>query len=229
MRIRSRSIPTQSLHILSKTEGFGPQFKILGVVFDSALTMASAVAELVTEASWKLKMLIKTRRYYNDAELVMLYKTQMLSFLEYRTPALYHATRDVLERLDNVQSRFLRDAGIDDTAALLEFNLAPLETRRDIAMLGVIHRTVLGKGPAHFKDHFRIYRGRQLQDPRATSRSQLVTRSALGRIAVYNLLPDGITSANSVIIFQTRLQLEVKLRAEAGAPGWEKPIRQESP
>jgi hypothetical protein len=211
----------ESLHVLSKTEGYGPEFKILGVLFDSGLTMASAVAELVTEASWKLKMLIKTRRYYNDAELVMLYKSQLLSFLEYRTPALYHATRNVLERLDNVQSRFLRDAGIDDTVALLEFNLAPLATRRDIAMLGVIHRAVLGKGPPHFKQYFRINHDMQLHDPRTTNRSQLVTRSALGLIAVYNLLPAGITSARSVTIFQTRLQLELKLRAEAGLPTWQ--------
>ena len=42
----------ESVHILSKTESFGPEFKILGVVFDSGLTMASAVNEVVTAAGW---------------------------------------------------------------------------------------------------------------------------------------------------------------------------------
>ena len=38
--------------------------------------------------------------------------------------------------------------------ALLYFGLAPLDARRDIAVLGVIHRTVLGLGPKHFQKFF---------------------------------------------------------------------------
>jgi hypothetical protein len=212
----------ESLHIISKTEGFGPEFKILGVIFDSALTMASDVAEVVTEAGWKLRMLIKTRRYYSDAELVTLYKTHLLSYLEYRTPAVYHATREVLERLDRVQTIFLQDAGIDDVTALMQFNLAPLAARRDMAMLALIHRTVLGKGPKHFREHFQVLSGRRLRDPRSTSGGQLIARSALGLVAVYYMLLGGITSASSVATFQSRLQLELKLRAEAGLPEWHK-------
>ena len=44
---------------------------------------------------------------------------------------------------------------MDEMAALLNFNLAPLATRRDIGMLGVIHRTALGKGPSQLKQHFK--------------------------------------------------------------------------
>ena len=36
----------------------------------------------------------------------------------------------------------------------MHFNLAPLDIRRDIAQLGLIHRTVLNKGPPHFKEFF---------------------------------------------------------------------------
>jgi hypothetical protein len=212
----------ESLHILSKTEGFGPEFKILGVAFDSALTMEAAVAEVVSESSWKLKTLIKTRRFYTDAELVMLYKAHLLSYLEYRTTAVYHATRDLLLRLDRVQTKFLQDAGIDDVTALMEFNLAPLAARRDMAMLGVIHRTVLGRGPAHFRERFRVDTGRRLHGPRTTSRGQLIARSAPGLVAVYNLLPGGITSACNVKDFQARLQMEMKLQAEAEMPDWHK-------
>ena len=45
---------------------------------------------------------------------------------------------------------FLRDVSVDDVTALINFHLAPLSTRRDIAMLGLIHRTVLSKGPKQF-------------------------------------------------------------------------------
>ena len=122
-------------------------------------------------AGWKSKMLIRTRRYYTDAELVVLYKAHRLSYIEYRTLAIYHATRDILERLDRVQSRFLTDAGIDELEALIHFNLAPLMAGRDIAMLGLIHRTAIDRGQntssiiSHWVHPVRLWiRGRQCEE-----------------------------------------------------------------
>ena len=142
------------MHILSASEPCGKDFKMLGVVFDVTLTMRSAVDGLVMEAGWKLKMVIRTRRFYTDAELVVLYKAHLLSFLEYRTPAIYHAKREILWKLDRVQSRFLEDAGLNEADALMKFSLAPLSGRRDMAMLGLIHRTVLGRGPRTLETTF---------------------------------------------------------------------------
>jgi hypothetical protein len=96
----------ESHHILSMSDPVGANFRLLGVAFDGGLTMVDAVGELVADASWKLRTLQRTRRYYTDAELILLYKSQLLSFIEYRTSAIYHATRDVLERVDDIQTRF---------------------------------------------------------------------------------------------------------------------------
>ena len=68
-------------------------------------------------------------------DLVLQYKQQVLSYIEYRTPALYHATTSVLNQLDRTQDSFLRELGIDRLAALMDFNLVPLSMRRDIALL----------------------------------------------------------------------------------------------
>ena len=98
-------------------------------------------------ALWKgLRVVGRSRGLYTDSDLVVLYKSHLLSYLEYRTPAIYHATRAVLCRLDAVQTRFLKDIGVDEVTALLGFHLAPLSARRDMALLGLIHRVVLGKG-----------------------------------------------------------------------------------
>ena len=110
--------------------------------------MAESISELVSAAGWKLRTLLRTRRFYTDADLVVLYKAHLLSYLEYRTPAIYHATRAILSRLDAVQTRFLKDVGVDEVTALIKFHLAPLTTRRDIAMLGLIHRTAMGRTSA---------------------------------------------------------------------------------
>ena len=112
----------ESMHILPTTEPHGNDFKLLSVDFDCALDMTNAVHGLVTDAGWKLRTLLRTRRYYSDAELVIFYKSHLPSFLEYRTPAIYHARRDLLNKLENVHTRFLRDANIDDVTSLMDFN-----------------------------------------------------------------------------------------------------------
>jgi hypothetical protein len=211
----------ESFHILSISEPLGEEFKLLGVNFDTALSMEGAVQQVTQAASWKLKMLIKTSKYYNTGELVMLYKAHLLSFLEYRTPAIYHATREVLQKLDRVQEKFLEDAGIDAKDALFHFNLAPLDTRRDMAMLGVIHRSSLGKGPQHFSEFFKRAQGDLLEDPRDTlGRRGLVQRSAFGLVAVYNLLPKQTRAETTVKAFQRSLQSIVKDAAGDGIMEW---------
>ena len=174
-------------------------------------------------------MLLRAHGYYTDAYMVGLYKAPLLSYLEYRTPAIYHWKQDVLDKLDHVQTRFLRDIGIDERTALLTFNLAPLSARRDMAMLGVIQGAVLEKGPKHFAEHFLVETGRKLHDPRLDYPSRLISRSALGLAAPYNLLPAGITAAKSVSSFQSRLQAEMKMRAEARIPVWPKTFSPRTP
>jgi uncharacterized protein YjiS (DUF1127 family) len=210
----------ESFHIVSKSEPFGKDFKLLGITFDTSLTMAAAVEEVIAAAGWKLKMLIRTRRFYTDAELITFYKSQLLSFIEYRTPAIYHAKRDSLAALDRLQNRFLKDAGVDEDAALTHFNLAPLSSRRDMAMLGMIHRTMLGKGPAQFLQLFKKAADRKFEDPRSRLGGELVKRSAFGLVAIYNLLPHSCRQANTVKDFQQSIQQLIKERAEEGCQDW---------
>ena len=128
----------------------------------------------------------------------------------------------VISRLDAVQSRFLRDVGVDDVTALVKFHLAPLSTRRDIAMLGLIHRTIRAKGPSQFKDFFWCdpQHHAKLVDPRVTSRSPLIKRSAMGLVAIYNLLPHNVVCARSVSAFQKGLQELIVSFAVTGHPHW---------
>ena len=109
--------------------------------------MADGVAEVVHKASSRLCCLLRCRRFYSVADLVLQYKAQVLSYIEYRTPAIYHAADTHLDKLDAVQCRFLKEVGVSPLEALVDFHLAPLCARRDIAMLGVIHRAACGGGP----------------------------------------------------------------------------------
>ena len=153
----------------------------------------------------------------------------VLSFLEYRTPGIYHACDTSLLALDNVQRHLLEAAGLTAIDALFVCNLAPLGTRRDMALLGLIHRTVLGCGPEHFKEFFfqsgadgkhrfqlKEYRDGHSSDYRfPNSRpAEYIWKSALGLTSVYNRLPCSIVEGCSTVSsFQSALQHLLRERA----------------
>ena len=60
-------------------------------------------------------------------------------FTEGSTGASYHASDTVLAPLDAEQARLLRELGLTPNAAFLQYILAPLSLRRDIAMIGALH------------------------------------------------------------------------------------------
>ena len=203
----------ESQHILCLRDPVGESFRLLGLIFDGTLEMDEAINELVTEVGWKLRTLLRTQRYYTDAELILLYKAQLLSFIEYRTPAIYHATRHLLSKVDAIQTRFLRNAGVDEVTALMHFNLAPLSMRRDIAMLGVVHRAAIGEGPPQLKRLIkRAPGGFQLLDPYSgRTTPPVVKRSVWGLLPVYNKLGSNAQSIATVKDFQAYLQERAKV------------------
>ena len=90
---------------------------------------------------------MRARKYFSLIDLILQYKSQILSYLEYRTAAISHAADTHLCVVDSVQKRFLDNVNLVPQTALLNFNLAPLSCRRDIANLGVIYRAVIRRGP----------------------------------------------------------------------------------
>ena len=178
--------------------------------------MHTAVRSCVISASWKLKALLRARRFYPLHDLFNLFKIHILSYVEYRTPALLHAASSVLYPLDRILDHFLEELNVSHKDALLTFNLAPLQARRDIAALGVIHRAVLRQGPAHFWSMFVLdqdpprtslrlgsqrSRERQVLDVYSQLHRDYLNRSIFGYIWVYNLLPKWITHTSNVKAF----------------------------
>ena len=105
-----------------------------------------------------------------------------------------------------------------------------------MAMLGVIHRTVLKKGPSQFQQWFyaasrqvpvhntrrqgRLHT-KQLHDWLAQRDTETLRRSALGLVRVYNELPQEAVDATSVKDFQSCLQDQLKELASKELDNWE--------
>ena len=224
----------EHLHVLDRHTPEGEGFELLGVDFDEKLTMQKEVDELANRCHWKLRTLLRSKRFFTTPQLVQQYKSHVLPFLEHSTPALYHATDTLLQTLDRVQKTFLRRVGLTEEEALKNYNLAPLSTRRDVAMLGVVHRSVLGKGPPSFQKWFfsakrdcayltrscKKKHSRQLHDYLDGTHTALLRRSALGLPRVYNQLPESVVSCKTVKTFQRALQNLVKEAAAKEEENW---------
>ena len=104
----------------------------------------------------------------------------MLSFIEYATPAVHHARSFFLDQINRVQQTFLDEVGLSAVQALMNFNLAPLAARRDVAMLGLLFLIASGRSPPQFGEMIHkagatpfplnlrrpdAQHGRQLHDP----------------------------------------------------------------
>ena len=135
----------------------------------------------------------------------MHYKSHILSYLEYRTPAISHAATVHLNAVDSVQKRFLRNIGLNSFEALHQLNLAPLSTRRDIANLGLIFRAVSGRGPLQLRSLFKLCTSFTRSSPRRPShRYQVIDnaprigrdyldRNTFGYVDVFNLLLESVS------------------------------------
>ena len=85
-------------------------------------------------------MILRVRRFYGKEVLLRFYKSFVLSYLEFGTRAVYYVTDYALSLLDRVQERILTELQISETDGICQYSLAPLRCRRDIAMLGLLHR-----------------------------------------------------------------------------------------
>ena len=119
--------------------------------------------------------------------------------------------------------------------ALLHFNLAPLCVRRDVAMLSVLHRIVLGIAPSALSEliplststlfHYgfksdQVLHNKQLQDCTGQKSPVMLKRSLFGLVHVYNRLDQDVVNSKTVKLFQSKLYRIIKLACETN-PKWE--------
>ena len=218
----------ESAHILHRSRYSEANFKIIGCVFDPQLRMLDAAKHIAREAGWRLKTLLRTRKFFTTLEIGHLYKAQILYYMESSTAALYHAAPTNLAWIDRVQHRFLREIGLSELEALKDFRLAPLKCRRDMAMLGVLHNINLGGAPSQLqalaqelpgRRRLRFWRplhSKQLATPVDGASSEVLKRSLFGLVHCYNKLPQKLVDATTVKALQRDLQLGLLHCAELG-------------
>ena len=166
--------------------------------------------------------MFRLRGFLIAPQFFRLYKAHILSSCEWCTPAIFHATSTDLQVLNRCQDRFLGFFDVTPEAALVCYKLAPLSFRRSVAMLGFIHKSVLGFAPPMCcsmfvrepeSHHSHVTRSSQrrhslhVRDPIDGSHTELLKRSVYGLVRTYNSLPQVVIDIRDVSTFQRALQI----------------------
>ena len=171
--------------------------------------------------------------YFLDLKFVPLHPGPNNPKKSIRTPPLLSTM--LLGMVDRVQDTVLEETGLSAEVALLEFCLAPLPTRRDIAMMGLLYRTCKGSAPPQFNSLIRRSTGarfprnlrhpeaqhnQQLHDPFDGSVGPMMAISAMSLMYTFNVLLAFVVEAVGVSAFQRHLQNGVKRAHQFGYVEW---------
>ena len=143
--------------------------------------------------------------------------------MEFATPRYYHVAPSVIASLDRVQRRLLRELGLGGVTASDLFNLAPLQSRRGMDMLGLLHRISMHAAlqlqilfpfappvnPLRIPTRVGIQRhGRQFVVP--FYHTDVLGRGIFGLAKIYNLLRGRVVKLKTVKKFQSALQTALR-------------------
>jgi len=217
--------------ILHRADCFGENFKLLGTILDPKLLMEDEIRRIRKKAGPKIKAILGTRGYYSTGAMIQQFKSHVLCLLEASAGAIFHASQSHLDSLDRMQSHFVEALGLTENEAFLSFNLAPLKLRRDIAVLGLLHRVQLGEVHPDFQNlfprenrpqvatrHAARRHGKQFQE--ISGSSHYFNHSVFGATKVYNVMPTYAVNVGDVGSFQSMLTKDARFQCKIGATNW---------
>ena len=224
----------EHLVILHPTLGEGDPFRLLGCQIDTKLLMTHAIDKILAQARPKIQAILRTRAHYSTQDLVGQFKTHIWGILEIHNGAIFHASDYLLAKIDAVQRHFLNEIDITEKDAYMQHNFAPPQLRRNIGMLGLLHKRVLGEAHPIFQELFPFHddvfgslrpgeHDKQLYGHlfEVNFQLQLHLRSIFAMVYVYNRLPQYVVNKTSVTEFQKELSIIARHRCQNDIDGWE--------
>ncbi len=223
--------------VLDARLGHGRVFRLLGPMVDNKLRMHACVEKFFKKAKPKARRLLRARRFFSVSQLVTQFKSHIWGVVESVTAAVYHVAPSVVSKLDRIQESFVEKLALSERDAFLRFGLHPLKLRRDIAMLGVLHKCAHGTAHADLCELFprapgEVRDGIQTRLSRRCNSMQLMLRhhgeqrqefhrSLFGLVKIWNILPESVVTESSVSKFQSAAMKIVRRAVEDDAEKWQ--------
>ena len=224
----------EHLAIIHTAEYSGEPFRLLGLMVDLDLRMHTAIEQLLVKIRPKSIAILRTRGYYAIPDLINQYKTHIWGLVEAHCGGYFHAATSLLDKIGQVQNSFLSKLQISEQEAFINFNFAPTILRRNIGVLGLLHKRVLGLCHPSFEkllpwydQRFNVPRGvghtKQLygHSIEVNFNSALFNRSVFAMVDIYNNLPQDVVDIENVSLFQKRLTAIAKERCNGNRIDWQ--------
>ena len=207
--------------------------KLLGCLLDCKLLISHGIENILARMRPKVRAILRLRGHYPIKELLGQFKTHVWGLVEYQNGAIFHASAHHLQKIERVQDKFLEELGLDTQKAFLDYNFAPLDVRRNIGILGLLHKRVLGLSHPIFQELLPFFgdvfgyqiegrHGRQLygQFLEVSFQYDIFQRSIFAMCSVYNNLSQDVVDEPTVSLFQSRLTRILKDECMKGNPQW---------
>ena len=153
--------------------------------------------------------------------------------MECHNGGIFHASTTLLNKVDGTHRRFLRELEVPESTAFLQHNFAPPTLRRNIGILGALHKRVLGLSHPMYEDLLPFWQERFGTVPpgkhskqlyggfmEVQAQYELFKRSIFGMCCTYNSLPQVVVDAPDVSAFQKDLTKMARERCEQGCHNW---------
>ena len=131
--------------IIHPVQGEGMDFRVLGSLIDVKFSMSPAVQDILDRARPKTKSFLHTRGIYNQTQMLDQYKTHVWDLIKYHNVVLLHACASQLQRIDSMQRGYVQELNLTEGSVFIHYNFAPPCLRRDIGLLGFLHKRTLGQ------------------------------------------------------------------------------------
>ena len=89
--------------ILHPSRGVGDDFKMLGTLFDTALSMKPRLESVLDRTRPKIRALLRLKALYSVSSMLNQYKNHIWGITEYSNGVLILAPSSQLQRLDKLQ------------------------------------------------------------------------------------------------------------------------------
>jgi len=219
----------ESFHVVHPRAETKTEFKMLGSLLDSGLTMRPLIDQLLTKCRPKAKAIQRLVHVFSVPDLICQFKAHVWSHLEYSNGAIIMANVTDRRRLDTFQRGFLYNLNLSDTEAFVTFNFAPPSLRRAIGLLGLLHKRTLGlchpalcQALPFVQDAEHRYHTKTLVSNLELVHAfwPLYNKSLWMYVLIYNRLPQDMVNSESVSCFQSKLTQIAKYRAQIGDIHW---------
>ena len=211
---------TSSGHVIPPS----PSVKDLGVHMSPDLKWAKHTQETVSSAKKMANWVLSAFADRSKAVMLTLFKTMVRSKLEYSCPAWNPSAIRDIKMLESTQRSFTRRiTGCKNMSyweRLKHLELFSLQRRRERYMIIHVWKTLQGLVPndlnIEFYDHKRL--GTRCRIPAITKTASGMAKSlydnsfAVVAPKLWNIIPSGITSADSLPLFKSKLTAYLKSR-----------------